>query len=536
MVDAIPALGGCIMATRKTHTAGKANRMPTQMWKCVYGPGINIRSSPELRAGVERNVIGGLDKGDVIRELSNREAEEGHWIRHERGWSMRIKLYSQGRRYHEYLKPVSEAEARLLETAKSQAAEERARRRLEAEAEQRRRRENRFAYDQSKQAEREVAVLRRGGALEKAREQLAEKRARREAAAQQQAQGGGGNEAADSRTPQLRAKPKKIHAAQKANRMPASQQAWKVVYRTGINVRSEPEFPRGWDPKANVVGHLRVGEVVRELERRDGRDPVSQRDMWIRHAGGWSMRFARESMMSASRTFYLERVGEEEARAAEAAFEAERKIEERALLLAEEERARRLRDMQLRRDRRTAAENARRDHEAEQEAEQRRRRENRFAYEQSKQASRAGYGGRIFVKTPTGKPISINVEPNETIASVKAKIRDKEGWPPDQQVLVFGGQALADARTLKDCNVQREATLRLIARPYVVPAPPPAPPPAAAKEDALEQHRATLAALDAVIRAGDDKKAICAALEAHKASLAQLEQRLRETRSAKLDD
>ena len=49
-------------------------------------------------------------------------------------------------------------------------------------------------------------------------------------------------------------------------------------------------------------------------------------------------------------------------------------------------------------------------------------------------------------------------------------------------------------------------------------------------------EEATLAALDAAIRAGDDKKAICAALEAHKASLAQLEQRLRETRSAKLDD
>lgn len=70
----------------------------------------------------------------------------------------------------------------------------------------------------------------------------------------------------------------------------------------------------------------------------------------------------------------------------------------------------------------------------------------------------------MFVKSMSGKTLSVDVEPDESIETLKAKIQAKEGISPDQQRVVFEGKQLDSTKSISDYGIEEDSTLHLVLR------------------------------------------------------------------------
>jgi uncharacterized ubiquitin-like protein YukD len=68
----------------------------------------------------------------------------------------------------------------------------------------------------------------------------------------------------------------------------------------------------------------------------------------------------------------------------------------------------------------------------------------------------------ILVKTLPGKAIPVTVKLSGSVDSIKEKVYEKEGIPPDIQRLIFEGKLLSVDRSLREYNIKRGSSLHLV--------------------------------------------------------------------------
>ena len=83
---------------------------------------------------------------------------------------------------------------------------------------------------------------------------------------------------------------------------------------------------------------------------------------------------------------------------------------------------------------------------------------------QIQKVSRLRGGMPLRVKTLSGKTMTVEVEPDESIEMLKERIRAQEGTPPEQQRIIFGGKQLDNTKSISDYNIDKDSTLHLVLR------------------------------------------------------------------------
>lgn len=95
-----------------------------------------------------------------------------------------------------------------------------------------------------------------------------------------------------------------------------------------------------------------------------------------------------------------------------------------------------------------------------------------YAVNATEEKVEPSYSMKIFVKAPSGKHITLDVEPTDRIEDVKEKISDKEGIDVKQICLLFLGKELKDGNTLQDYSIQKDTTIHMTIKPVTLPETP----------------------------------------------------------------